>query len=814
MLICQVIGVVAKGFHLKGLVTFVAMSNFSRLLFGTVALGATTIIFIPGEAAVATPPTASAVLELVPLGTYTGVGGVNASEIVAFDPATDRMFINNGARNTIDIVNISNPATPAFVASVDMAAYGRGVQSVAVGNGIVAAAVEVAPDVSPNGLQTPISGRIVLMNTGGRVLKTVTVGVLPDHVSFTPDKKTILVAGEGEPICSLNDGSTVANESTDPTKVSDANGTVSLIDVSGGAASASVTILDFSSFDKTALLAEDVRIFFPGSSAAQDLEPEYITVSADGTRAYVTLQEANAIAIVDLVNKTVLDVASLGYKEWGSNGLLYDGSKVDSAGNGIFANPIAYTGVPLKGMYMPDTIASYTAAGQTFLVMANEGDTREYSCYNEESTFGDVSGSDSFAGYWDTANDAVKANSKLGAQKTTLAFPTAAPVSGTTTNMYTLGGRSFSIRDSSGALVWDSGSEFEEIVLRDYPAAFNSDSSSSAASSLLMVQGQAARMDGRSTSKGVEPEALAVGTIGTQTFAFIGLERMGGIMAYDVSVPNAPTFISYTNAALAGLAKTPADNTTPGSYDVSPEGMVFVPASESPTARPLLIVANELSGTTTIYEVRVASPTTVPTSAPTAVTVAALPEKTLLTSTSTPIAGSPIAVTSNGFIPFETVLLVVSTPPTLVATATADAYGSVTITDQLSPTISIGNQSVALFAPVSGIGYRSAFTVLEVAGASAPRIDTVTASKGKLTVAFTAPTFNGNAAISNYEYSTDNGVTFKAFSPADTSTPLVIRKLSNSNKNLKKKAMYQIQIRAVNSAGSGAESAAKSVKAK
>lgn len=165
------------------------MSNFSRLLFGTVALGATTIIFIPGEAAVATPPTASAVLELVPLGTYTGVGGVNASEIVAFDPATDRMFINNGARNTIDIVNISNPATPAFVASVDMTAFGRGVQGVAVGNGIVAAAVEVAPDVSPNGLQTPNSGRIVLMNTGGRVLKTVTVGVLPDHVSFTPDKK-------------------------------------------------------------------------------------------------------------------------------------------------------------------------------------------------------------------------------------------------------------------------------------------------------------------------------------------------------------------------------------------------------------------------------------------------------------------------------------------------------------------------------------------------------------------------------------------------------------------------------------------------
>ena len=786
--------------------------NVSRLLVGIAALGATTSIFATGEAVSATPPTANAVLEIVPLGTYTGIGGLYASEIVSFDPTTKRMFINNGARNAVDIVDITTPSTPTLVSSVDMTLYGRGLQSVTVGNGIVAAAVDVAPVVSPNGLQTASSGRIVLMNTDGRVLKTVAVGTLPDHVSFTPDKKTILVAGEGEPMCSLDNGSTSANESTDPTLVSDANGTVSLIDVSSGAPNATVTTLDFSSFDKTALLAEDVRVFFPGSSAAQDLEPEYITTNADGTRAYVTLQEANAIAIVDLVNKTILDVAPLGYKDWGTGGLVYDGSKVDGSGNGLFANPIAYTGVPLKGMYMPDTIASYTAAGQTYLVMANEGDTREYGCYNEESSFGDVAGSDSFASYWDTANDAVKVNSKLGAQKTTLAFPTKAPVSGTTTNLYTLGGRSFTIRDSSGTLVWDSGSEFEEIVLRDYPAAFNSDSSSSAATSLAMVQGQAARMDGRSTSKGVEPEALAVGTIGTQTFAFIGLERMGGIMIYDITTPTAPSFIRYTNAALAGLAATPPNNTTPGSYDVSPEGMVFVPASDSPTAKPLLIVANELSGTTTIYEVRVASPTTVPTSAPTALTVAALAEKALLTSTSTPAPGTYLAVTSNGFVPFETVQLVVSTPPTVIATEIADAYGSVTISVPLSSRIATGNQTVALFAPVSGIGYRSAFTVVTVA--RAPTIRTVTASKGKLTVAFTAPSSNGGATITNYEYSTNNGVTFKAFSPADTSTPLVITKLSNSNKSLVKNATYQIRIRAVNTAGSGALSTTKVIQAK
>ncbi len=790
--------------------------NVSRLLVGIAALGATTSIFATGEAVSATPPTANAVLEIVPLGTYTGIGGLYASEIVSFDPTTKRMFINNGARNAVDIVDITTPSTPTLVSSVDMTLYGRGLQSVTVGNGIVAAAVDVAPVVSPNGLQTASSGRIVLMNTDGRVLKTVAVGTLPDHVSFTPDKKTILVAGEGEPMCSLDNGSTSANESTDPTLVSDANGTVSLIDVSSGAPNATVTTLDFSSFDKTALLAEDVRVFFPGSSAAQDLEPEYITTNADGTRAYVTLQEANAIAIVDLVNKTILDVAPLGYKDWGAPGLLIDTSDRDNLGlNGASKNLQSYSGVPLKGMYMPDTITSMQRNGETFLLTANEGDDRETTtgvgapsssntCFAEKVRAGTLTSN------WATGSvsSSLNVNSKLARLNTTNVFPTKAAFDA----IYTYGGRSFSIWNSSGELVWDSGSELEEIVARDYPATFNSDSLDTLATPQLMVSGQASRIDTRSDDKGPEPEALAVGTIGTQTFAFIGLERMGGIMVYDVSTPTAPTFISYTNAALAGLAATPPNNTTPGSYDVSPEGMVFVPASDSPTAKPLLIVANELSGTTTIYEVRVASPTTVPTSAPTALTVAALAEKALLTSTSTPAPGTYLAVTSNGFVPFETVQLVVSTPPTVIATEIADAYGSVTISVPLSSRIATGNQTVALFAPVSGIGYRSAFTVVTVA--RAPTIRTVTASKGKLTVAFTAPSSNGGATITNYEYSTNNGVTFKAFSPADTSTPLVITKLSNSNKSLVKNATYQIRIRAVNTAGSGALSTTKVIQAK
>ncbi len=689
-----------------------------KLLAGSIATMTAATIFFGAHPTLAVPPTATTTLDLIPLGTYSGQGGQQASEIVAFDSVSKQMYITNGALNRIDIVDVAVPATPSLVRSVDMLVYGRGVQSVTVGDGIVAAAVDVAPVVSANGRQTASNGLIVLMDTTGRVLKTVGVGNLPDHVSFTPDKKTILVAGEGEPICSLDNGSTTANESIDPTLVSDANGTVSLIDVSNGASNATVTVLDFSAFNKTDLLAENVRVFFPGSTAAQDLEPEYITTNAAGTRAYVTLQEANAIAIVDLVNKTILDVAPLGYKDWGAAGLLIDTSDKDGTSDAKLLNLQSYAGVALKGMYMPDTIASMQKGGETFLLTANEGDDRETTiatgasatssntCFAEKVRAGDSS----FANNWTngTVSSTLKVNGKLARLNTTNAFPTKAAFDA----IYTYGGRSFSIRNASGELVWDSGSQIEEIVASDYPTAFNSESNKDLATSLLMVSGQASLWDTRSDDKGAEPEALAVGTIGAQTFAFIGLERMGGIMVYDVSNPTAPSFVRYKNAALEGLLKvSPANNTTPGSYDVAPEGMVFVPAAQSPNGKPMLIVASELSGTTTMYEVRVANPTSAPTDAPAAATLTALTEKSITATTTGLTAGGSITATYSGFVPFETVQLVVASTPTVIATGTANSTGSVTITGNLPAGLANGAHTLSLFAPVSGLGFKSTITL-------------------------------------------------------------------------------------------------------
>ena len=699
--------------------------NFSirKVVAGSIASLTAATIFFGAHPTLAAPPTESTTLDLIPLGTFTGSGGLAASEIVAFDSTSKQLYINNGALNRIDIVNIAIPATPALVRSVDMSVYGRGVQSVTVGDGIVAAAVDVAPVVSPDGRQTASNGLVVLMDTTGRILRTVGVGTLPDHVSFTPDKKTILVAGEGEPICSLENGNTPALEAKDSTLVSDANGTVSLIDVSNGATNATVTTLDFSSFDKTALLAEGVRVFFPGSTAAQDLEPEYITTNAAGTRAYVTLQEANAIAIVDLVNKSILDVAPLGYKDWGAADLLIDTSDKDGSGDASMLNLQSYAGVPLKGMYMPDTIASMQRNDKTYLLTANEGDDRDYGCFSEKVRAGTLTSN------WTngTVDPSLKVNGKLSRLNTTNAFPTKDAFDA----IYTYGGRSFSIWNSSGELVWDSGSQLEEIVARDYPAAFNSDSSDSAASSLLMVQGQPARMDGRSDDKGPEPEALAVGTIGAQTFAFVGLERMGGIMVYDVSNPASPTYIRYKNAALEGLALDPANNTTPGSLDVSPEGMVFVPAALSPNDKPMLIVANELSGTTTMYEVQVANPTSAPTDAPADETLNALAEQTITETTSGLTAGESITATYSGFVPFETVQLVVASTPSVIATGTANSVGSVTLTGTLPAGLTAGAHTLSLFAPVSGIGFKSTITL------RAPETTTTTTTPAATTVPVT-----------------------------------------------------------------------------
>ncbi len=496
---------------------------------------------------------ALAQIEVQPLGRYVhGPFESEASEIAAHDPGTQRLYVVNGFSKTIDILSIANPQAPALVRAIDLSPWGRQANSVATRDGIVAAAVESAVKTDP--------GAVVFFDVHGNYLKHVTVGALPDMLTFTPNGRYVLVANEGEP---------------DPTYTVDPEGSVSIIDLSGGVAAltqAKVRTAGFAQFNN-AQLHPSIRIFGPGATVAQDLEPEYIAVSHDSKTAWVTLQENNALGILDIPSATFTSIEGLGLKNhsWGGNGL--DASDRDNA--------INIRNWPVKGLYMPDAIASFKVGSQTFLVTANEGDSRDYPAYSEETRVASLP-LDPVA----FPNAAfLKQPENLGRLKTTLASGDLNG-DGLYEEIHTFGARSFSIRNANGGLVWDSGDKFEQLVAKKYPANFNSDHGAN-------------NFDQRSDDKGPEPEGLTVGKAFGKTYVFVGLERMSGFMIFDVSQPTSPTYVDYVNPRDfngSGAAGTAGE--------LGAEGLLFIKADDSPTGNPLLVMTNEVSSSTAILEIR------------------------------------------------------------------------------------------------------------------------------------------------------------------------------------------------------------------
>ena len=303
-------------------------------------------------------------IALTKLGTYsTRVVGESAAEIVSFDPLTDRAFVVNALAAGVDVLDVSDPKNPSIVTTLEVSDLGAAVNSIDLHDGVLAVAIEGPEADSP--------GIIGFYDTSTlSVIGSAATGALPDMVVITPDGKYVLTANEGQP----NDDYTV-----------DPPGSITIVDVSAGFR---LPKTDTATFDESRFNLEDLRqrglrIFGPGASFAADIEPEYITVSPDSSTAYVTLQENNAIAVVDIVNAIVTEIIPLGFKDYSLPGNEIDASDRDDA--------INISNWPALGMYQPDTIASYIANdGDLYLVTANEGDAGDYDGYSEEARVKDL----------------------------------------------------------------------------------------------------------------------------------------------------------------------------------------------------------------------------------------------------------------------------------------------------------------------------------------------------------------------------------------------------------------------------------------
>ncbi|BBF93624.1 ExeM/NucH family extracellular endonuclease [Blastochloris tepida] len=497
-------------------------------------------------------PVATESLTVTRKGGWVSGDGAGGAESIAFDAANARAYVTNAAADKVSILDLSNPFAPTKIGEIDLStlpAYGE-VNSVAVKNGIIAVAVQ--------NIDGGESGLVALYDATGTLIKTITVGVLPDQLTFNKDGTLLLVANEAEP---YND--------TAAGVIENASGSVTIIDMSGGAATADVrNTIGFTALDGSEALLATLGIkTYTGTAAgavptaSQDIEPEYIAVSPDGTKAYVTLQEVDAVAVIDLADAAAdkpVSILPLGYVDFSLPGNEADFSDRDGAGN---TASISVGNDPVKGLLQPDAIASFEIGGVTYFITANEGDSRIVNGgadgYNEARASA-VTGGTAPADYARLNLDTTWSSA---------------------TDLYSFGGRGFSIfqQNDDGTIVKieETGGDFEQIIaaLPNASAVFNGENGGG--------------FDTRSDNKGAEPEGVAVGEVNGKTYAFVALERIGGIMVWDVSTPSDAKYVTYL---------------APTSEDYGPEVITFVSAADSPTGRAFVMTANEVSGSVTVYD--------------------------------------------------------------------------------------------------------------------------------------------------------------------------------------------------------------------
>lgn len=455
------------------------------------------------------------------------LGGTAASEISAYDPATKRLFtVNNEASALVDVLDLSSFPTITKLQPINVSTLGGVANSVAVSDGKLAIALEAT--------NKQANGSVIVVNTSTLTqIKQIQVGALPDMITFSPDGRYIVTANEGEPS---------ADYTVDP------EGSVSIIDIQDNYAVKTLTFGGFAS-SLTQLAANGFRIYGPNASFAQDIEPEYVAVSADSKKAFVTLQENNGIAEIDLVNGVILKINPLGTKDFNILSNAVDPSDKD--------NKIELGQWPVKSFFLPDAISYFSVNGAGYLITANEGDAREYAAFDEQAR---VSSLKLDATIFPNAAT-LKLPENLGRLRVTNTLGDT-DKDGDYDVLYGFGGRGFSIFNAAnGQLTYESGKGLEQEVIK--ANIYDDD---------------------RSDDKGIEPEGVTVGMMNGKPIGFIALERVDAIAVYDLSDPTSPKFLQ--------LIKT----------GDAPEGILFVAADKSPNGKVMLVSSNEGDGTVKFYQ--------------------------------------------------------------------------------------------------------------------------------------------------------------------------------------------------------------------
>jgi len=561
---------------------------------------------------------ANAALSLKLLGRSTPDAGSfdeSAAEIVAYHPASVSAFVVNAQRGRVDIFDLQNPSSPTIAGNLDVAADVESRLGLEAGSMGAVNSVDVYGDTVAVALAADVEqepGYVVFYTADGTYLSAVETGALPDKVAFSPDGMTVVAANEGQPN---------GDYSVDP------DGSLTVIDVSAGFSMPVAKMADFRDFNVggSKSLTGPVRVSPKAQSVAQDLEPEYVAFSADSATVYVTLQENNAIAIVDVATGETTDILGIGFKNYGLPGNEIDASNKDGGAN--IRNWNVY------GTYMPDGFDTYEVNGITYLVTANEGDGREYltdaigdtecatqggflfddgNCFHyldeirikdlQASQFTDELKARLGANFQDNENlgrlkiitdlglvDAAACGS-LASSGQPISYPNEGAVEGCVyENLYSFGARSFTIWDTStGRPVFDSGSDFEVITAQQLGGGFNASNDDNEG-------------DDRSDDKGLEPEAVEIAVIEGNTYAFVALECVGGVMVYNISNPQNAQFVQYINPR--DYSMSAEEGVAAGNTDLGPEDIKFVSAADSPSGDMLLLVSNEVSGTLAVCSI-------------------------------------------------------------------------------------------------------------------------------------------------------------------------------------------------------------------